>query len=194
MNGEERPRKLGPCPYCGKDETRRLDGAVLSGVVPALLDPRCLISFGRYFFEWKSLPRAYEPTGLVGVRAIAVGRQVWARGITVYSLFLIHHKSKQAKASKRKQFQISDFRFHISYFIFMISDFRFSYFIFQNSDFRIPGIRFRISDFIFLISDFHISDFRIQIAGFRFSGPGGTGLPRLGEPLAVAGGTRPGHR
>ena len=29
-------------------------------------------------FEWKSLPRAYEPTGLVGVRAIAVGRQVWA--------------------------------------------------------------------------------------------------------------------
>ena len=29
-------------------------------------------------FEWKSPPRAYEPTGLVGVRAIAVGRQVWA--------------------------------------------------------------------------------------------------------------------
>ena len=100
MNGEERPRKLGPCPYCGEDETRRLDGAVLSGVVPALLDPRCLISFGRYIFEWKSPPRAYEPTGLVGVRAIAVGRQVWARSITVYFLFLIHHKTQRRQRDR----------------------------------------------------------------------------------------------
>ena len=59
--------------------------------VPALLDPRCLHGLGGY--RAKGPLRAYEPAGLAGVRAIAVGRQVWARSITVYSLFLIHHKT-----------------------------------------------------------------------------------------------------
>ena len=61
VNGKGRPRKLGPCPYCGEDETRRLDGAVLSGVVPALLDPRCLISFGRYFLSGRHCRELTNP-------------------------------------------------------------------------------------------------------------------------------------